>query len=487
MKRHSSVWKISLVLNDACAVTAGFLLAYWLRFTSGWIPAPKGTPPLAQHLGYLLFVLMVWLALFRSCGLYRQRVQGPIDEAYSIAVGVAVGSIALLGAAYWQEAYWYSRGLLILAALLSAVLMLLGRLTLRSIWRSRYERGCGTVDAILIGEANDCARVAAALSSSWTGYRVLGRARPLHGTGGSGQSTRRADDPSSPAGEIASDTSIKDLGSWSTLLDTLCNGKDDISIRAQEIILIGNCLRATDAQRLADACDGCGVVLRFVPDVLDIVKRQSPVEEVAGVPLLTLSAQPVSLPGQVAKRALDLVIALPLTLVLAPLMAAIAAAVKWTSAGPVFYSQERCGRDGRPFNILKFRSMSVDAERDGARWATRGDTRVTPVGRWLRRTSLDELPQLFNVLCGDMSLVGPRPERPIFVEQFGAEIPRYHERHRVPVGITGWAQVNGLRGDTPVRDRTLYDLYYVENWSVALDLKILLKTTFEVLFHREAY
>jgi len=471
MKRAPG-WKTSLILADAVAVTGGFLLAYWLRFGSGLIAAPKGVPPFGEHLGYLAFVLVVWLALFRSCGLYRQRVQDTIDEAYSIVVGVAAGSIAVLGAAYWQQAYWYSRGLLILAAVLTASLMLLLRRALRGAWRARYERDEFLVRAVLIGEEADCARVGNALSQPWTGYRIIGRVVPPY------------------LGEREKDESTPELRctfpvwSWHELERNL--GGEAF----QEIILVGNCLRGADAQKLADKCSALShCVLRLVPDVLDIVKRQSAVEEIVGVPLLTLSSQPVSLAGRIAKRALDLAIAVPLTVLLAPLMTILAILVK-SSRGPIFFQQHRCGRDGRLFQMLKFRSMRVDAESfetSGARWTTRDDDRVTPIGRWLRRTSLDELPQLFNVLRGEMSLVGPRPERPVFVEKFGNEIPRYHERHRVPSGITGWAQVNGLRGDTPIRDRTLYDLYYVENWSVALDVKILIKTACEVLFHREAY
>lgn len=475
-------WQTSLVLVDMVAVASGFAVSYWLRFASGLIPAPKGIPAFDQHLGYLAFVLVVWLTLFRSCGLYRQRVQGTIDEAYSIVVGVAAGSVALLGAAYWQHAYWYSRGLLVIAAVVTASLMLLMRRMLRGTWHARYERGEGVVRAVLIGEESECARVATALAQPWTGYRILGRVAPPY--------PKQGEEIGEPT-EASAVPELADFGTWDALLSSL---KTE-GVRPHEIILIGNCLRASDAQRLADACSATSLQpgsqplcsLRLVPDVLDIVKRQSPVEEVVGIPMLTLSSQPVSLSGRIAKRLLDLAIALPLVLLLSPLLAVIAALVRASSPGPILYRQVRCGRDGHPFEMLKFRSMRTDAEQDGARWATRGDSRVTGIGRWLRRTSLDELPQLFNVLRGEMSLVGPRPERPVFVEKFGAEIPRYHERHRMPTGITGWAQVNGLRGDTPIRDRTLYDLYYVENWSVALDVKILLKTALEVLFHREAY
>jgi exopolysaccharide biosynthesis polyprenyl glycosylphosphotransferase len=190
----------------------------------------------------------------------------------------------------------------------------------------------------------------------------------------------------------------------------------------------------------------------------------------------------------VFKRAFDLVVSGIVLILFSPLMALIAMLVKFGSKGPLFYSQERIGLDGRSFNIHKFRTMRPDAEsQSGPVWAKKGDDRTTAVGRFLRKFSLDELPQLFNVLRGDMSVVGPRPERPHFVGQFRQSVPHYLERHRVRSGITGWAQVNGLRGDTSIDQRTRYDVYYVENWSLGFDLKILIMTVKEVLFGVHAY
>jgi exopolysaccharide biosynthesis polyprenyl glycosylphosphotransferase len=188
------------------------------------------------------------------------------------------------------------------------------------------------------------------------------------------------------------------------------------------------------------------------------------------------------------KRAMDVVLSAALLILLSPILMLVAALVKITSPGPAFYIQERVGIDGRPFPCVKFRSMRTDAEADGvARMATPDDDRTTPIGRFLRRYSIDELPQLVNVLVGDMSLVGPRPERPYFVEQFSRLIPRYEKRHQEKAGVTGWAQVNGLRGQSSIQERTFYDLFYVEHWSPAFDLKILLKTVAAVIRGRNAY
>jgi exopolysaccharide biosynthesis polyprenyl glycosylphosphotransferase len=226
----------------------------------------------------------------------------------------------------------------------------------------------------------------------------------------------------------------------------------------------------------------------FVPDLEEMLTSSLRVREIEGLPFLEL--RQVALHGfdRVAKRAFDLVAASALLAVFSPIMFVVAILVRMTSAGPVLYRQQRVGRDGRVFGILKFRTMHQDAERlTGPVWAQAGDPRRTFVGSWLRRWSLDELPQLYNVVWGDMSLVGPRPERPVFVQEFRSSIPRYFERHKVRSGITGWAQVNGLRGDTPLEDRTRYDMYYVENWSLGFDLKILAMTLRSVLSRRNAY
>jgi exopolysaccharide biosynthesis polyprenyl glycosylphosphotransferase len=230
------------------------------------------------------------------------------------------------------------------------------------------------------------------------------------------------------------------------------------------------------------------VNLKIFPDLFQLVVQEVTASELGGLPLLRV--RDVSLRGWnlLVKRALDVVLASILLVLLSPLMLAVAVVVKLTSRGPVFFIQERVGVDGRPFPCVKYRTMYVDAEaQSGPVWALPRDPRTTPPGRLLRRFSVDELPQLVNVLAGDMSLVGPRPERPFFVEQFSRLIPRYEQRHQEKAGVTGWAQVNGLRGQTPIEERTLYDLFYVEHWSPGFDLKILIKTAGAVIRGRNAY
>jgi Undecaprenyl-phosphate glucose phosphotransferase len=229
------------------------------------------------------------------------------------------------------------------------------------------------------------------------------------------------------------------------------------------------------------------VDVRIVPDIYQFVSIGGSVEEFEGLPVISVQSCPLDGPNLMVKRSIDLVLAAVLTVILAPLMLLIGLLIKLGSRGPVLYAQERVSFDGSRFTIYKFRTMSVDAEQAGPGWTKPEDARVTALGRWLRQLSLDELPQLFNVLRGDMSIVGPRPERPVFIAEFRQRVPRYMLRHKVPAGITGWAQVNGWRGDTSIDKRIEYDLYYIENWSLFLDLKILFLTLIRGISNRNAY
>ena len=228
--------------------------------------------------------------------------------------------------------------------------------------------------------------------------------------------------------------------------------------------------------------------VKVVPDLLQVIALRARLEDLDGVPIININDVPLQGLNSAVKRVIDIAIAAVALVVLCIPFAIIAALIKATSPGPVFYRQERMGLDGRGFSVYKFRSMLEDAERDtGPVWTRKDDPRRTPVGRVLRRFSLDEFPQLLNVLLGNMSLVGPRPERPFFVEQFKQHVPQYMLRHKVKSGMTGWAQVNGWRGDTSIEKRIQYDLYYIEHWSVSLDFKILWLTVVRVFFHHHAY
>ncbi len=251
-------------------------------------------------------------------------------------------------------------------------------------------------------------------------------------------------------------------------------------IRQHRIDILFIALPSDSQHHLKPVLQGLGeemVDVKVIPDVYQFVTIRGGLDELDGLPIINLQGTPLYGWNRILKRTFDVVFSVIGIVLFSPLMAIVAALIKMTSPGPVFYSQERMGLDGKVFRMLKFRSMRVDAEKDtGPVWAKPDDPRRTKIGAFLRKTNLDELPQLFNVLKGDMSIVGPRPERPAFVEDFKGKVPKYMLRHKMKAGITGWAQINGLRGNTPIEDRIRYDLSYINNWSIWFDLKIFAMT-----------
>ena len=236
-------------------------------------------------------------------------------------------------------------------------------------------------------------------------------------------------------------------------------------------------------------CEKSGVHTKFVPDYYNFISTNPYTEDLDGLPVINIRNVPLTnTVNRVIKRLIDIVGSIVALILFSPIMLIVAILVKKSSPGPIFFAQERIGLGNKPFKMYKFRSMGVqDPKKEAKEWTTKNDARVTPVGRVIRKTSLDELPQFWNVLKGDMSLIGPRPERPLFVEKFKEEIPRYMIKHQVRPGITGWAQVNGFRGDTSIRSRIEHDLYYIENWSLGLDIKILFLTFFKGFVNKNAY
>jgi Undecaprenyl-phosphate glucose phosphotransferase len=240
--------------------------------------------------------------------------------------------------------------------------------------------------------------------------------------------------------------------------------------------------------KIVNKCDRAKASVKVFPDVFQIMATEVSIGDLGGLPLLTVRDTALRGWKLTLKRAVDLVGSVAALIIFSPMMVLLAILIKLDSDGPVFYTQERMGLDGKRFMLLKFRSMRTDAENEtGPVWASANDSRRTRLGAFIRHFSIDETPQFINVLLGEMSLVGPRPERPVFVEQFKRNIPRYMDRHREKAGLTGWAQVNGLRGDTSIIERTKYDLWYIENWSVALDLRIMIRTVLNIFSDRNAY
>ena len=443
------------LLGDVLATAAAVVLAYWLRFGTGTIPAPKGVPELDMYLRLIPAVILLWPAVFYFQGLYqRRRIRTRFDEVLRVLVAVLLATILLTAGLtfYRPPDFDYSRAFLAVFALTDAVLVSFVR-WLIALGLARYRRaGWGLQNVLVIGAGDLGRQVTDRVETHRElGFRLVGFLD---------------DDPGKQQRSIHG---LPVLGTTADLEQVVAEKRVD-----QVFIALPLAAHHRTVQLIRRA-GRLLVDIRVVPDLLQYYVLRAGIEELDGLPVINLTQIPLQGWNQIVKRAFDIVGAVLLLLVTAPLFPIIAWRIRREDAGPIFFTQVRTGLDGRSFRLVKFRSMRVDAEEDG-HWTRNRDERVTRIGAFLRRTDLDELPQLVNVLRGDMSLVGPRPEQPEFVERFRDRYPQYNARHRVRCGLTGWAQVNGLRGDTSIRQRVVHDLYYVENWSLALDLKILWRT-----------
>ncbi len=466
--RHKDILiPLLTALVDVTAIELSFLFSYQLRFHSPLtdvFPVTLGFPPLEAYILGSFFVIPIWIWLLMRRGMYAtRRVQYFSDEFFALVRVITVGMLVVMAAAFFYRTFSFSRLVFALLYGSSILFLSLGRWAMLRFEQAWYESGRDVRNVLLVGRGTYAGRTAESFHRRTDlGYKVIGLCTVTEGG-------------PTPEG-------VPVLGHVSDLQEI---------IRAHGIDLVLLTLDASEhelTEKLVRECDGLDVELMIVPDLVDIITSQVRITDIDGVPFLRLKGLALSPWNAFVKRLFDVLFASVVLILISPIFILLALLVKLTSSGPVFFVQERVGLDGRPFNVLKFRSMRTDAEKEtGPVWATKTDPRTTSIGRFLRRFSLDELPQLLNVIRGDMSLVGPRPERPHFVEQFTKDVPRYLERHRVKTGMTGWAQVNGLRGNAPIEDRTRYDIYYVENWSLVFDLKIILKTIRAVLFGEDAY
>jgi len=465
LKAHSRLLEQLALAADLLLVGGCWLLAYVLRFHVVGPPLVNPEPPpLRDYLLQLVPILVVWGVAFHWFGLYRPRRLGSrLSEWVDVAKASTLGVLALVTImTFFFRETEYSRVVIVYFWLLSIVALSLWRAAYREALRVARRRGVNVRHALVVGGGGPALEVLTALHRRPdAGVKVVG----LVG------------DKTEPAS-----ASAPWLGRFEELRAVLDR---------QPVDLVFVALPHTESGRLGAILTEIGddpVTIHLVPDVVGLASLRGGVEEFEGVPLIHLRESPLHGWNSVLKRAMDVVVGGAALLAAAPLMAAIAVAVKTTSPGPVLLRQERMGLDGRRFAMLKFRTMRVDAEaQTGPVWASPEDPRRTGLGAFLRRFSLDELPQLVNVLRGDMSLVGPRPERPVFVEDFRRRFPGYMLRHKVKAGMTGWAQVNGWRGNTSLERRLEYDLYYIERWSLAFDVKILVLTLWRGFFDRNAY
>ncbi len=452
---------VTAVVMDALAVFAGFMLATWVRFDSHWIPLRHDRPDPLYALYALgaLFATLVFLLVFRSQDLYeRPQIGSFVNKIPRLVRSTVVGVFFTTVLAFFvQNEYEFSRLTIVLSWATITFFVLLERYILfRVEWHyARHSRQ--TRQVLIIGTDS----VAAHLAFTLRRERML-KADVI--------GFLKAGDPE-PDARIAPDDVRGDI---STLKAFTAENQID------QIILADTRLEHDRVVDIILHCEQHMIEFNMVPDLFRVITRSMDVQSLDDIPLLGVSHWPLDLFwNRCLKRAEDIAgAALGLVLSL-PVLAVAAILIRRESPGPVFYRQERCGEKGRGFTLYKLRTMRVDAEQEtGPVFTREEDPRRTRVGACLRRWNLDELPQLWNVLQGDMSLVGPRPERPHFVEQFKADISRYMWRHVSKPGMTGWAQVNGLRGNTSIAERVKYDLYYLENWSLAFDFKILLRTVF---------
>ena len=456
LKRHSQFFKSLMLVNDLMFLTVSWWFAYSLRFHAN-IPFEPEPYVFRHYLIAWFLILPIFAVVFHLLDLYRpRRISTHSREAVDLLKGVSLAMLIFFGAIFLLRELVLSRVVVVLFWGFSAVSLNLSHLLVREGLRYLRRRGKNLRHVVVVGAPLQAERLVHKLQ--W--YRHLGLSVVgLHLL---------------EAGTVDSDSlGVPLIRDRNALVELIQSGKIDQVFVA---------LPLQETARLSEVQNWLGdepVTLYYVPDLGEFARLRGRVEEFDDLHIVTLQASPLDGWNAVLKRTADLSIGSLALIVFSPLMALIALGVKLTSRGPVLYRQERMGLDGNRFQMLKFRTMIEDAERiTGPVWASDADPRVTRLGYWLRRTSLDELPQLFNVLAGEMSLVGPRPERPPLIEEFRKSIPKYMLRHKVKAGMTGWAQVNGWRGNTSLERRIEHDLDYIEHWSLWRDLKILAKTLF---------
>jgi len=476
LRRYGRLLVAFHVLSDALLAVFAFGLSYVVRFSLGLIPITRGYPPFQQYVAVMPFVAVLVPLAYQFQGVYRlRRGRSRVDDFFVLFIGTIVAVVLGIVSTLYFEAYHAApelraRGAYQVSRIVWAFFLVFNvaltfglRELIRWVLERRWKAGIG-LKRILIAGAGELGRVVAEkiLQHSELGYQVVGFVDDRAG------------------GDHLGYRGLP-------LLGTLADAPD--IVRQENIDHLYVALPLEEHVKMLDLIETTSrevVDVKVVPDLVQFLALRARLEDLDGVPIINIHDVPLQGLNAVIKRIIDIAISGVSALILLGPFAIIAAMIKWSSPGRVFYRQERMGLDGRPFWVYKFRSMHDGAEDvSGPIWARDDDPRCTPVGRFLRRWDFDELPQIWNVLKGDMSIVGPRPERPFFVDQFKHRFPQYMLRHKVKAGITGWAQVNGWRGNTSLEKRIEFDLYYIENWSVSLDLKIMWMTLFRGVLQRQ--
>ena len=430
---------------DAGIIGAAYFFSWYLRFKSGFFVQDAGVLPAKTYFSALFLIIPGYLLLYSIFQLYMpRRVKSYRKELMDIIRANGIGFMIFILVLYFIKQEHFSRQMLCIFFLVNIFLEFVSRYLIRTVlWKIR-KQGMNQKHILMVGESKAAEQYMDRLRQNpkW-GYHVFAH--------------------------------LKDEEKLERILEG--NELDEVVIA----------LRAEDygkLERIVDVCEKAGVHTKMIPDFGNVISTRPYIEDVQGIPVIHVRRVPLNIMrNRAAKRAVDLIGATVAIILFSPVMLLTVLVVALTEEGSVIYRQERVGLHNQVFYMYKFRSMIMqDEEEEKTEWSTRNDPRITPVGKLIRRTSIDELPQLFNVLKGEMSLVGPRPERPQFVQKFRDEIPRYMVKHQVRPGMTGWAQINGYRGDTSIEKRIEYDLYYIENWTMVFDMKILILTIFKGFF-----
>lgn len=456
------------VVLDALVVAASYMLAWYLKFASPFSDTDQsiGVLPMTQYFQMLYVIVPGYLILYYSFNLYTpKRATVHRYEILNIFQANTVGMVLLLAGWYLIAQIHFSRSMMAMFYVINIVLTTLGRSLIRMLLQYFREKGYNLKYILLVGYSRATEEYIKRINANpqW-GYVIRGIL-----------------DDSVPSGTVYK--GVKVLGRIGNLLYILPQNKLD------EIAITLSLKDYDNLEHIVDLCEKSGVHTKFIPDYNSLFPSRPYTEDLMGLPVINIRYVPLSNTlNWCAKRVMDILVALVGVVVSLPIMVFAAIAVKCTSRGPIIFKQERIGLHNKPFRMYKFRTMEVQKPSQEAKgWTKKNDPRVTKVGKFLRRTSIDELPQLFNILKGDMSVVGPRPERPQFVEQFKEEIPRYMVKHQVRPGLTGWAQINGYRGDTSIKRRIEYDIFYIENWTMSFDVKIMFLTIFKGFINKNAY
>ena len=469
--RRQNILTLIRMVVDVLMVMFAWGAAWFVRFKTG-MDTPLGVPSTWLYIKLLPFIAVIWLSVFAASGFYRRsnRHRSAIIEAIDIIQSSAIATLAFISFTYFYEEYRYSRIVLGVFAVLHPAFIILGRSLVRKALR-RYRKRAPPRRTLIIGSgefiesAIRMAELGDVSSNDVAGVILVGD--PDQVAIGRDIVTRRGF------------AIFPDQSDWPSFFVEHPMQTVVVALPYKYFGWIEEKL-----EKIADQVPD----VKLLPDLMKFTRLAAGIELISGVPVISIHDSPLAGVQGLFKRGMDIVGAVVALTIFSPIMILLSILVPLSSPGPVFYRQERMGLDGRTFRMLKFRSMPVGAEaKSGAVFAKAGDNRATGLGQFLRKTSLDELPQFFNVLAGDMSLVGPRPERPVFVNDFRRKIPGYFLRHKVKAGITGWAQVNGWRGDTSIEKRIECDLYYIQNWSLGFDIRILLLTFVRGFIHKNAY